>query len=259
MGRAVASKVVLVTGMSGFIGQIVRRRLEEKYQLRALNRRPLSGVQCFQADISSLDAIKPAFEGVDVVVHLAAAWGGKTTWDEYLKSGVIGTYNVFEASRNAGVRRVVYASSGATIRGYENTFPYDAISACRFAEVPKDFHRITREDPTWPTSIYGCTKVWGEALGRVYSDSYGMSVVCMRIGVVNREDKPLEPRHFSIWVSQRDLATMVEKCIEAPPDLKYDIVHACSNNKWGYRDLEHAREVVGYVPQDSADSFLKTN
>jgi nucleoside-diphosphate-sugar epimerase len=251
------SKKVLVTGMSGLIGQAVQKRLDGKYQLRALNRRPIEGVECFQADISALDAIRPAFEGVDVVVHLAATWRGNPTWDEYLKSGVIGTYNILEASRSAGVSRVVYASSGAAIRGYEMVFPYDAIAAGRYGEVPNDFHRITHEDPTRPTNIYGATKVWGEALGRVYSESYNMSVICLRIGVVNREDRPLEPRHIPIWCSQRDLATMVEKCIEAPDNVKFDIFHVCSNNKWCYRDLEHARQVLGYVPQDSADSFQR--
>ena len=67
-----ALKKVLVTGMSGLIGGLVRERLEGKYMLSALNRRPVPGVECHQADIADLDAIRPAFEGIDVVVHLAA-------------------------------------------------------------------------------------------------------------------------------------------------------------------------------------------
>ena len=48
---------------------------------------------------------------------------------------------------------------------------------------------------------------------------------------------------------------MLERCINAPDDLLYDIFFALSDNKWAYRDLEHPREVLGYVPQDSADVF----
>jgi len=63
---------VLITGMSGLIGQVVRRRLEGRWTLRALNRRPLPGVDCHRADIGDLDAIAPAFQDVHAVVHLAA-------------------------------------------------------------------------------------------------------------------------------------------------------------------------------------------
>lgn len=249
------SKHVLVTGMSGLIGQAVRRRLEGRYRLRALNRHLVEGVECVQADISVLDAILPAFNGIDTVIHLANVWRGNPTWEDYLRYGLVGTYNVLEASRKAGVRRVVFASSGATINGYERVSPYDAIAEGSYGDVPVNFPRITHETPVWPTGIYGCTKVWGEALGRVYSDSYSMSVICLRIGAVIQEDRPLETRHFSIWCSQRDVAAIVEKCIEAGDDVKFDIFYVCSNNRWCYRDMEHARIVLGYVPQDSADDF----
>ena len=69
-----AERKVLVTGMSGLIGGLVRERIEGKYTLSALNRRPVEGIECYQADIADLDAIRPAFEGVDVVVHLARQW-----------------------------------------------------------------------------------------------------------------------------------------------------------------------------------------
>ena len=99
-----AKKKVLITGMSGLIGGIVRERLEGKYTLSALNRRPVEGIECHQADIADLDAIQPAFDGVDVVVHLAANARGGATWEDLLNPNIIGTYNVFEASRQAGVK-----------------------------------------------------------------------------------------------------------------------------------------------------------
>ena len=171
-----------------------------------------------------------------------------------LSGNVIGAYNVYEAARMAGVKRVVFASSGATVRGVEQTPPYDAIVAGRYEDAPQDFPRVTHEI-IWPSGIYGAAKVWGEALGRHYSDAHGLSVLCVRIGRVNEENRPTSPGEYSRYLSHRDIAQMLQRCIEAPDDLKYDIFFATSNNRWGYRDLSHAREVLGYEPEDSADTF----
>ena len=246
---------VLITGMSGLIGGLLRRHLESLggYELSALNRRPVEGVECFQADIADLDAIKPAFEGKDVAVHLAA-YLGSDDWEGQLSGNVIGTYNVFEAARLADVKRVVFASSGNAVRGYELKPPYDAIAEGRYDDVPEDFKKLTHDDVR-PENIYGAAKVWGEALGRHFSDEYGLSVLCVRIGSVKRSNVPESPREYSVYLSHRDISQVLQRCIDAPADLQYDIFFATSSNKWGYRDLEHAREVLGYVPQDSAEAF----
>ena len=97
----------------------MHRELSGKYTLRALNRRPVAGVECHLADLGDLDAIRPAFDGVDAVVHLAAASGDNKTPADILRSNVTGTYHVFEAARLAGVSRVIFASSGATVAGWE--------------------------------------------------------------------------------------------------------------------------------------------
>jgi nucleoside-diphosphate-sugar epimerase len=251
----VAMQKVLVTGMSGLIGGAVRKQLEGKYQLSALNRRRVEGVESYQVDVSDFNAILPAFKDKDVVVHLATTWRGNPPWEDHLRYSVIGTYNVFEASRRAGVKRVIYASSGATVSGYERISPYNAIAEGHYDQVPSTWKKLTHESPTRPTGIYGCTKVWGEALARHFSDTYGISAICLRIGAVNAEDRPLQQRQFPIWCSQRDVASMVEKCIQAPESVKFDILFVVSRNKWNYRDVEHAREVVGFVPQDTADKF----
>lgn len=251
------SKSVLITGMSGLIGNAVQKRLAGKYELSALNRRKVEGVKCRQADIKDLDSIMPAFKGIETVVHLAGVFKGKPTWKEFLDVNVTGTYNVFEASRIMGVKRIVYASSGAAVGGWEREPPYDAIVAGKYDSVPQDWPKLTEQTPTRASGIYGATKIWGEALGRFYADAYGISILCLRIGFVNSDDRPTEPRHYSIWCSQGDIARMVEKCIEAPTSLKYDILFVTSNNKWGIRELEHAKEAVGFVPEDSADRFSK--
>ena len=248
-------KKVLITGMSGLIGGLLRRHLEGLggYELSALNRRPVDGVECFRADIADLEAIKPAFEGKDVVVHLAACLN-LDDWEENLSGNVIGAYNVYEAARLAGVKRVVFASSGNTVRGFMVEPPYDAIAAGRYDEVPENFPLLTHE-MVRPQSLYGVGKVWGEALGRHFSDAYGFSVLCVRIGRVRPDNRPVDPIDYSIYLGHRDVVQILQKCMDAPDDLRYDIFFAVSNNKWGHRDLEHPRQVVGYVPQDSAEDF----
>ncbi|HKW92022.1 MAG TPA: NAD(P)-dependent oxidoreductase [Methylomirabilota bacterium] len=243
---------VLVTGMSGLIGGAVRRRLEGRWMLRALNRRAVPGVETHQADIGDLDAIAPAFHEVDAVVHLAANVQPDPAWDAVLRDNVIGTYNVFEAARRAGVRRVIYASSGATVSRIEREAPYAALADGRYDEVA-EWPVLTHESPPHPHGLYGCSKLWGEALARHFADTTAMSMICLRIGHVSAADRPTRTREYSVWCSQRDIAQMVERCLVAPDSLRFDVFFVTSDNKWSYRDIEHARAVVGFVPEDRAE------
>jgi len=245
---------VLVTGMSGLIGGALRRHLADRFELRALNRRAVEGVPCHRADIADLDAIQPAFKGVDAVVHLAASVGSSAPFDEILRANVVGTYNVFEAARRAGVHRVVYASSGATVSAYERDPPYSALAAGRYDEAGA-WTILTHEAPVRPDGLYGVSKVWGETLGRHYADAHGLSVLCVRIGHVTAEDRPRAPRDFSVWCSQRDIVRMLEACLRAPDTLRFDVFFAVSNNTWSYRDLDHARRVLGFEPLDAAEAW----
>jgi len=243
---------ILVTGMSGLIGKAVRSELEGSHTLRALNRSDVTGVDCVRADISDFDAIRPAFDGIDQVVHMAAIAHGNPEWEQLLPFNVIGTYNVFEAARQAGVKRIIYASSGATISGYERVEPYKSLGEARYEDAG-EWENLTHENPLHPTGIYGCTKVWAEALARHYSDAHGMSMIGLRIGAVNDEDKPQQPRQRSVFCSKGDVARMVRTCVEASDEIRCDIFFVVSNNQYSYRDMSHAKEVLGYEPQDSAD------
>lgn len=242
---------VLVTGFSGMIGTAIRERLESRYTLTALNRRDVPGVRTIQADIADLEAIRPAFVGQDVVLHLAGYRGYE--WHDLLRTNIIGLYNVFEAAREAGVKRVIYASSGAVTAGWQRVEPYRAVVEAREPQLAPDIPRLSHNSLPRPTGIYGCTKLWGEALAWDYSQAFDVSFICLRVAAVTPEDRPTTTEMAAGWCSKRDLARMVELCITAPLTLRFDVFNAVSNGKRAVRDFEHARQVLGYEPQDSAD------
>ena len=113
---------VLVTGASGLIGGITIRALSHKYEFSALNRRLIEEIPCTQADITDFNAMTPAFHGIDVVLHLSAFTANVNEWESTRDVNIDGTYNVYEASRLNGVNRVVFASTGSTMLGYEGLF-----------------------------------------------------------------------------------------------------------------------------------------
>lgn len=243
------NKRILVTGMSGLIGGIVGRSLAKRYEVYALNRRNVMGFPCFEADLQDFEALCSAVKGMHTVVHMAACVEENEVRD-LLGANVVGTYNLFEASNRAGVKRIVFGSSGATVMGYETEEPYAAMVEARYSDVPTVRSEITHLSTPYPTTVYGCTKLWGENLGRYYAKVHGMSVLCIRLGRVVAEDRPRDARHAAVYLSHRDATQIVEKCVDAPEDLQFDIFYAVSNNRMRFRDLEHSRKQIGYLPED---------
>ena len=244
---------ILITGLSGLIGRATRAQLEAGHELTALNRGAVAGVATHRADIADFDAIRPAFTGQDVVVHLAAKAGENYPWTALRDTNVEGTRNVFQAAIEAGVRRVVFASSGATVAGWEQEEPYKALVEGRYADLPATWRMISLDEPPRPRGVYGSTKVWGEALCRHYADTSTTSFVYLRIGFVNAEDRPANARQRSVWCSQRDAVQAITTAVHAPAALRYGGFFANSNNRYGYRDLDAGRALLGYQPMDSAD------
>gem|GEM_PF-1492990 len=144
-------KTVLITGAEGNIGTRLRGNLAEKYELRSLTGDPVAGLESLAADVADLDAILPAFAGIDAVVHLAASPDVDTPWPDVLHNNVEGTYNVFEASRRAGVKQVVFASSNHAV----GMFEVDSLPALyrRASGVMVDEHV-----PVRPDNLYGVSK-----------------------------------------------------------------------------------------------------
>ena len=242
-----ANKTVLVTGMSGLIGGFAGPHLAERYRVRALNRRPVQGFETVRADITDLDAMRPAFEDVETVVHLAGLIEGADR--DTLAANIDGTYNVFEAARQAGVKRVVFASTGSVAGGYGADEPYRSILAGDYAKVPSQWRMLRHDDPVRPNGMYAASKAAGEAIGRCYVEAHGLSVICLRLGRVEPQDRPLSAGHMVVFLAHRDCIQFVDCAIEAPDDVRFDIFFGTSANKWGIRDLEHAQEVIGYCPE----------
>src|SRR3989442_2449683 len=202
---------VLVTGMSGLIGRALRKEMEGRYDLRALNRSAVEGLPCHRADIGDLGAIEPAFAGVDTVVHLAAALGSASPpWERMLQNNVTGTYNVLEAARKTGVKRVVFASSGATISAIEQDKPYSDLVAGRY-EGLTSWPILTHLSPVRPQGLYGVSKVWGGTAGRPSSKPTGRAASCFRIGPAPPTDRPLSAPDLSVCAAQPDFGLSVDQ------------------------------------------------
>lgn len=247
---------VLITGAGGLIGGVMRSHLPEAYTLSGLDVASVEGFEFLTADISDLEAISPAFEGVDAVVHLAADASNLAGWGSVLPNNIVGTYNVFEAARLNGVKRVVFASSNHAVGMYERDHPYSAIVRGDYAGLtPGGFPRVDHTSPIRPDGYYGVAKQYGESLGRYYHEEYGISFACLRIGTVRVENNPLgSVRYFATLCTHRDIARLVQRCLEAD-DLGFEIFYGVSNNTWRFWDIEHARARVGYDPQDDAETW----
>ncbi|MBI3375087.1 MAG: NAD(P)-dependent oxidoreductase [Betaproteobacteria bacterium] len=229
-------KTILITGAAGDVGTHLRRELAGKYKLRLSDLRPVNLLgkdeKFTRADISNMSDARRITRGVDAIVHL----GGHSVegpWEPILSANIIGCYNVFEAARRNGVKRILFATSNHAVGFYRRDQTID--------------HRVYIK----PDGRYGVSKVFGEALGSLYADKYGMEVFCMRIGNVNR--LPIDKRRLSLLFTPRDLAQLVTIGIEHP-DIRFEIVYGVSGNKRSWYDNSNATR-LGYRPQDDSEEF----
>jgi len=230
---------ILITGAAGQIGQALRAGLRGAYPLiRLLDVASLAaatdGEEVLPGDIRDMAAMEQASAGIDCVVHLAGQ-STEAEWDKVLPLNIAGCYNVFEAARRNGVKRIVFASSNHAI----------------------GFHRRERfiDDQALPRpdSRYGASKVFGEALGRLYADKYGLSVACLRIGTFVTPDRPRDARQLLTWISHRDMVQLVRRCIDHP-HYHFVVVYGVSNNLRSRWDNTNAK-FLGYRPQDDSEEF----
>lgn len=244
-------KKVLITGLTGkrlnSIGPSFLEEYSEKYSKLydltvGINKTPLDGYKTVKIDLSNLNSLAETFKGFDVVVNLAGNSNEKTSnFNDLIEPNIIGTYNVLEAAKLAGVKRVIMASSIHSVRGY----PFG--SNVGMSDAPK------------PLNYYGATKAFIEIMCHVYSKY--LSCFAIRIGAYISDEalKIACPTrsNFNYILSQRDFAQLVYKSIIASDDLNYAILSGSSNNKNSYMDLEETKKLVDYVPEDDGYEMCK--
>lgn len=186
------------------------------------------------ADLSDLAAVEHVMRDMDAVVHL----GGisiEDSWDSLLPANIVGTYNVYEAARRAGVKRVVYASSNHVV----------------------GFHRRTQtvgvDAPMRPDSRYGVAKVFGEALGRMCADKHGIETVSLRIGQFR--PIPTNTRMLSLWISPADMVRLVQCSLDAD-NVHFEVVYGISANTRAWYENPGAVR-IGYAPRDNAENYVQ--
>lgn len=228
-------KRIVMTGAAGGVAQMLRPRLRERYHLVLSDRTGApddlaEGESWTTADLTDRAAMGELMADADGLLHL----GGQSVeadWDTVHAANVEGYYNILEAARSCGVPRVIFASSNHACGFYPRT------------------RRIGVDEAVRPDTFYGVSKAFGEALGSLYADKFGLRVMSLRIG--NIAERPADHRRLSIWMHPDDLAQLVTIGLEHP-DIHHAIVYGASHNERAWWD-NGAAAALGYVPAHSAE------
>jgi len=233
---------VLVTGAAGRIGSYFCSHYAKHYTLRMMVRPgkdvPEDLAACgeiVRADLADADALRRLCADIDTVVHLAANPSPRAEWKDVLETNIVGTYHVMEAAREAGCRRVVYASSIHAVSGYPIGF------------------QVHEDEPVNPGDLYGVSKCFSEALGRYMATQKDLSVIAIRIGSFQSVDAAKDPDRVTMmntFVSRRDLGQLLQRCIDDDSGIGFAVFHGLSNNRFNRMDITDAQEQIGYNPQD---------
>lgn len=234
------TRKILLTGASGKIGSFFQDAYTDSYEFvltDIVEPAETKGAPFTKADLSDFDAVRPLCDGVDTVVHLGADPNMDAPWESLLPNNVIATYNVFEAAKQAGCRRVVYASSINAVLGY-----------------PRD-QQVHTSQPVYPINLYGATKCWGEALARYYSAAHGLSSLCLRFGAVQYRDSEMihwDHEYVDIIQTLEDNARLIAAAVEAGDDVMFGNFHGISDNRYKRLDMSDTNEILNYTPLDDA-------
>ena len=180
-------------------------------------------------DAAAVDAM---VAGVEAIVHLGGI-SVEGPFGPILQANIVGVYNLYEAARKHGAKRIVFASSNHVTGFYRQS------------------ETISTDRPARPDGLYGLSKAFGEDISRLYFDRYGIETACVRIG--SSFPEPRDRRMLATWLSYDDLHRLITACLTTPV-LGHTIIFGMSSNSVSWWDNTLAKH-VGYVPQDSADAF----
>jgi len=229
-------KKLVLTGAQGRLGSYLREPLSKLCDKLVSTdwldapERLYPGESYIKADLGDLEQMSAVIEGADMVVHFGAI-GDEAPWDKILHSNIVGAYNVWEAAKRRGVRRVVYASSIHAVGMYpKNQF-------------------IGTDVPHRPDTYYGLAKCFAEDLASLYWDKCGIEAVCLRILSAANVGNP---RAVGSWLSYGDLIQLVTRAIDTPVT-GFTVIYGVSNNDRAPVDNSKA-SFLGYRPKDNAES-----
>lgn len=244
-------KRILITGSEGVIGNLLSDRLIN-YDILKLDKVAPENEKSFRLDLQSLTKLNNKLRKmlpIDCILHLAADAKVDAKWDSILKNNIIATRTIFEFARKNNVPKIIYASSN-----HVTGFDEEHLSTLHTKDICKNI--ITAEMPLRPDGYYGVSKIFGEALGRYFSDYFNIKIICLRIGTVLKNDNPkINIRFRSTWLSHRDLVTLIMAAIES--NVPYGIYYGVSNNQRRFWDITNAKKDLNYFPKDDAEEFYR--
>lgn len=236
-------RTVLLTGAAGGLGTLMRGLLPAYgYELRLFDATPIEGEpDAITADLGDKHALREAVQGADAVIHLIGI-SLEASFDKILRANIEGTYNLYEAAREEGIARMVFASSNHAV-GFtprpRGTYPLDSQAL------------IPIGTPRRPDTFYGLSKCFGEDLAQLYWDRHGLETVSVRIGSCFME--PTSVRMLSVWMSPGDGARLFHAALTAE-DVGHTVVYGSSANTRLWWDLSTAR-ALGYEPRDDSEQY----
>ncbi|WP_326649126.1 MULTISPECIES: NAD(P)-dependent oxidoreductase [unclassified Streptomyces] len=240
-----APRTVLLTGAAGGLGTLMRGLLPAYgYELRLFDATPIEGVpEAVTADLADKEALREAVQGVDAIIHLAGI-SLEAPFEKILRANIEGTYNLYEAAREEGIGRIVFASSNHAVG-----FTPRPLGQPPFA--PDQL--IPIDTPRRPDTFYGLSKCFGEDLAQLYWDLHGLETVSVRIGSCFME--PTSVRMLSVWMSPGDGARLFHAALTAE-HVGHAVVYGSSANSRLWWDLTTAR-ALGYEPQDDSEQYAE--
>jgi uronate dehydrogenase len=229
---------VALSGASGNIGQVLRPALLKLgFGLRSAGgRRALTPVapdeEVCHGDLRDTAFVDQLLAGVDVLIHMAAT-SVERPLPEVIENNLRGLHAIYEGARRHRVRRIVFASSNHAVGMHSVESRLDLDCDLR------------------PDGFYGLSKVWGEAMTRMYWDKHGIEGISVRIGTAI--EKPTEFRHLSTWLGYDDMVQLMQRCITVP-DIGYMTVWGVSANTRSYWNNASAAQ-LGYQPTQNAEDY----
>ena len=242
-----------ITGANGSIGRVLMAGLADRYELKVFSRREVD----FPTTLVHFDQpaqVEGAFEGLDAVIHLAADPSPMAPWESVREHNIEAMYRVMEECVRAGVQRMVFASTNHTMHG-------NSILSTPETLDPQKSMAMKLGDAPNPDSLYAVSKLFGEHLGKLYSEQRGLSFIGLRIGWMIPENDPTVMRGTSaeeymraMFLSHRDCVQAHRRALEV--DARYMLAYVVSDNGRRVFDLEETRTLLGYEPQDDAEAFF---